>query len=94
MNVRRLILMTAVLAVVSPVFAQFTGDGFKNSVVGSKHDLGANTDLGLTGTTTAVLKLTGVAAKLLSQSNGRGILQVRSCDFKDVVKGGTLLCEH
>lgn len=70
MNVRRLILMTAVLAAVSPVFAQFTGDGFKNSVVGSKHDLGANTDLGLTGTTTAVCEFCHAPHKIPGMFNG------------------------
>src|SRR5215831_9285723 len=51
MNVRSLILMATALAVASPVFAQFTGDGFKNTVVGSPHDLSANTDVGIAGAT-------------------------------------------
>lgn len=41
---RKLKLLLAVLAVMmfgTYVFAQFAGDGFKNTVVGSKHDLGA-----------------------------------------------------
>ena len=49
MNVRRWILMTAALVVASPMFAQFTGDGFKNNVVGSLHDLGANPDPAVSG---------------------------------------------
>jgi predicted CXXCH cytochrome family protein len=51
MNVRRLTFITAALVVVSPAFAQFTGDGFKNLVVGSPHDLSVNPDLGITGAT-------------------------------------------
>jgi predicted CXXCH cytochrome family protein len=43
--------MAAALAVASPVFAQFTGDGFKNTVVGSPHDLSANADVGIAGAT-------------------------------------------
>jgi hypothetical protein len=33
--------LTVALAVASPAVAQFMGDGFKNTVVGSKHDLSA-----------------------------------------------------
>lgn len=69
MNVRRLMLMTATLVVVSPVFAQFTGDGFKNLVVGSKHDLGANPDTGITGAT-AVCEFCHAPHKIPGLFNG------------------------
>ena len=40
-RIRKLTLLTGTLVIAFPVYAQFTGDGFKNTVVASKHDLSA-----------------------------------------------------
>ena len=67
MKRKELMLMTATLFVASPAFAQFTGDGFKNLVVGSKHDLSANA--GVTGAT-AVCEFCHAPHKIPNMFNG------------------------
>src|SRR5215469_10739068 len=61
--------ITATLAFVSPVFAQFTGDGFKNLVVGSKHDLSANANV---SGATAVCEFCHAPHKIAGMFNGAG----------------------
>jgi hypothetical protein len=60
MKTKKLILITATLVMACPVFAQFTGDGFKNTVVGSKHDLSATATSGLLASN--VGQITGTTA--------------------------------
>src|SRR5262245_31498609 len=52
-----------------PAFAQFTGDGFKNLVAGSKHDLSTNPDVGVSGAT-AVCEFCHAPHKIPGDFNG------------------------
>src|SRR5438105_8122003 len=80
MTGRKLKLLMATLIVACPVYAQFTGDGFKNLVVGSRHDLTSNNpDPDFPGTTatgaTAVCEFCHAPHKTAANppaSNGAG----------------------
>lgn len=62
-----LLILTVAISIAFPAFGQFTGDGFKNVVVGSKHDLSANANV--TGAT-AVCEFCHAPHKIPGMGNG------------------------
>src|SRR5260370_1705510 len=64
-----LTLLTGTLVTAFPVYAQFTGDGFKNTVVQSKHDLGFNPNTNVTGST-AVCEFCHAPHKIAATTDG------------------------
>lgn len=68
-TMKMLALLTGTLVIACPVYAQFTGDGFKNTVVNSKHDLGANPDTNTTGST-AVCEFCHAPHKIAATTDG------------------------